>query len=768
MNIWTNLVYRKKSDVERKLFVSVISDSRERLKTITDLIIGSTDCVNITSSPDESSFLEKSAGHDVNLVISDRTSDVSGWKVFLQEINDSWSDVLVIFVLTDVEKDLTVEMIKAGVYDILSPASFNRIPSLINRIDNEIDNRRNLRYLKREKDFSDYISNSSRSMLSIVNRNYIYEKVNTTFCKAHNLAVNSIVGKSLAEVWGHSTFKSKIQKNVDLCFEGNTVRYESNFDTPTFGNRYYEVIFRPITRDSGVVSHLLAETFDITDLRLSKQVVNEMEEEFKKLETNLPIGFLRCEPDGTIIHANKAFLKIMDCDDDSLLTGLSINEFYAEKSLFGIHMQQLLNEKIKTFGRVPLYTSKGTEIACRISGFIVTNENGAPSFIDFAFEDSTRELLLENRLLQAQKLETIGALAGGLAHDFNNILATIFGYSELLLDETPQKSPTSEKVGKIINAVTKARSLTNQILTFSRQVEQEKIAVSVFEVLKETIGFIESGKPSNIEVKNKLENIEALVYADPTQLFRVFLNLMTNGIQAMEEKGGTLSIALKIVDGNLVRHELNRNIVADEYALVTVEDTGEGMDPSLTRRIFEPYFTTKEVGKGTGLGLSVVHGIIAEIEGEILVSSKKNKGSVFSVYLPVSKDYQDISGKTEKERRLLFISGNRYESRILSLALEKTGYKLDFATDLEAFSKLMSEEKIADLIIYMGDSENIKADDIISFSSRKKITSPIILITDNYQYLSQEKLLNSGIVKQILNKPVSLKEIRNAIKTSII
>jgi signal transduction histidine kinase/DNA-binding NarL/FixJ family response regulator len=752
--------------VERKLFISIISDSRERLRTINGLISGSTDFVKITSYGNESSFLEKSDDYDVNLVISDRTSDVSGWKAFLQKINDLWPDAFVIFVLSDIERDISIEMIKAGVFDILSPASFNRIHSLIPRIIKEIDNRINLRYLTREKDFSDHISNSSRSMLSIINRKYIYEKVNTTFCKAHNLAEKNIVGKSLAEVWGHDTFKSKIQKNVDLCFEGNTVRYESNFDTPIFGNRYYEVVFRPISRDSGEVTHLLAETFDITDLRLSQQVVNEMEEEFKKLETNLPIGFLRCEPDGTIIHANKAFLKIMDCDDDSSMTGLSINEFYAEKNLFEIHIQQLLNEKIKTFGRVPLYTSKGNEIACRISGFIVTNENGAPSFIDFAFEDSTRELMLENRLLQAQKLETIGALAGGLAHDFNNILATIFGYSELLLDETPQKSPTSDKVGKIITAVTKARSLTNQILTFSRQVEQEKITISVYEVLKETIGFIESGKPSNIEVKYKLENIEALVYADPTQLFRVFLNLMTNGIQAMEEKGGTLSIALKLVDGNLVRHELNRNIVADEYALVTVEDTGEGMDPSLTRRIFEPFFTTKEVGKGTGLGLSVVHGIIAEIEGEILVSSKKNKGSVFSVYLPVSKDYHEISVKTEKERRLLFISGNRYESRILSLALEKSGYKLDFATDLEAFSKLMSADKIADLIIYMGDSENIKADDIISFSKRKKITSPIILITDNDQYLSQEKLLNSGIVKQILNKPVSLKEIGNAIKTS--
>ena len=426
--------------------------------------------------------------------------------------------------------------------------------------------------------------------------------------------------------------KAKSKKNIDLCFSGTTVRYEANFNTPLFGNRYYEVVFRPITKDKGEITHLLAETFDITDLRLSQQVVKDMEEEFKRLETNLPIGFLRCDSDGTIIHANRAFLKIMDCEDETLIAGMGIHEFYAEKGLFEIHLSQLLNAKIKTFGRVPLYTFKGNEIACRISGFLVTNESGQPSFIDFAFEDSSRELMLENRLLQAQKLETIGALAGGLAHDFNNILATIFGYSEMLLEEIPKSTLMAEKVGKIIAAIKRARSLTDQILTFSRQVDQEKIPVNVVEVLKETIGFVESCKPENIDIEQDILNTDVQIHADPTQLFRVFLNLMTNAIQAMEEKGGTITVKLTVVDGNLVRHDLNKDIVADDYALITFEDNGEGMDPSLIGRIFEPYFTTREIGKGTGLGLSVVHGIISEIEGEILVSSKKEQRiGLFSV-----------------------------------------------------------------------------------------------------------------------------------------
>jgi PAS domain S-box-containing protein len=612
------------------------------------------------------------------------------------------------------------------------------------------------------------ILNSSRSMLSIINRDYVYEKVNATFCSAHKISPEEMAGRSLPQVWGEPTFKEKIRNNIDSCFRGNTIRYEANFETPYFGNRYYEVVFRPIIRENRKITHLLAETFDITDLKLSRQILNEMEEEFRKIETNLPIGFLRCEPDGTIIQANKAFLKIMECEEETLVTGVNIRDFYVEKGLFDIHLRQLFHEQLKTFGRVPLYTYKKSEIACRISGFIVTGETSSPPFIDFAFEDSSRELMLENRLLQAQKLETIGALAGGLAHDFNNILATIFGYSELLKDEFSDNNSASEKISRIISAVAKARSLTSQILTFSRQVEQQKIPVGIYEVLMETVGFVESGKPDNISISTNIPATDAMVYADPTQLFRVFLNLMTNAIQAMENRAGSLSVGMSVVEGDRVRYELSRNIVADEYAHIIFEDTGIGMEPSVVQRIFEPYFTTKEGGRGTGMGLSVVHGIVSEIEGEILVTSKPGKGTAFSLYLPLSRDYFS-PGINEQEKKLLFITANRYESRILSLALEKSGYKLVFASDPNSIWMIISDSsKKPDMVIYMDDSEDVSDDDILELFFEHNIKLPLILITDNDQYITKEKLLNSGVARQVLIKPVSLKEIHNAIQTSLV
>jgi two-component system, cell cycle sensor histidine kinase and response regulator CckA len=618
-----------------------------------------------------------------------------------------------------------------------------------------------------ERKIMDQVINNSRSMISIINREYVYEKVNTTFCEAHQSFTESIVGRSLEDVWGKGIFNDLIKKNVDLCFEGQVVKYEACFEIPGHGKKYFEVVFRPLSVGDGEISHILAETFDINELKKSKQAIIEKEEEFRKLETNLPIGFVRCNTDGKIINANNAFLKVIGCVGDTEIRSMNLKDFYPENELFVMHRDQLIEGGARSFGRVLLRNLDGTEIPCRITGLLSANESGQPLFLDFAIEDSSRELMLENRLLQAQKLETIGSLAGGIAHDFNNILTTISGYSEMIQEDLPEYSPLKKQVNKIQGAVNKAKFITKQILTFSRQLEQEKVRTNVSAVLKETIGFVKSAIPSNIKIKSKIPKDNAEVLADPTQLFRVFLNLMTNALQSMEDRGGVLTIDLSIVRGSQVQHELTRNIIADEYVLLSFRDTGTGMDPSVINRIFEPFFTTREVGKGTGLGLSVIHGIVSELEGEILVSSRKEEGSVFYVYLPVVKVFETPDNGKEK-RKILFISGNKYESKILSLALENIGYSLIYVSDNKQLMDVLSDfNKHPDLIIYMRESLEIRPDDLMGLYNKLKLVIPCILITDSNQALFDEKLLNSGIIRNHLFKPVSLKEIQDAIQVSL-
>ena len=614
-------------------------------------------------------------------------------------------------------------------------------------------------------DISDQIINHSRSMISIINRDYVYEKVNATFCREHQIVSESVEGRSLADVWGKDIFRDHIKSKVDKCLAGETVSYEASFTTPRQGTRFYEVVFRPLNAGTDGITHLMAETFDINDLRVSRQQAEEIKEQLRQFETNLPIGFLRCKPDGKILHANSAFRRIVNCPDDIQLVNMNMKSFYPVEVLYDIHVDQLLELRTKTFGRVFLKNWEGIEIPCRLSGFLAMDDLSRPAFIDFAIEDSSRELMLENRLLQAQKLETIGSLAGGIAHDFNNILTTISGYSEMLQEDLPGESPETDKVSRIQGAVKKAQSIIQQILTFSRHVEQEKIPVNVSEVLSETIGFVMSSVPRNISVENKIKEVGTEVLADPTQLFRVFLNLMTNAIQSMEETGGTLSVSMEVVDGKSVKSELNRDIVADEYVLIAFKDTGKGMESTILERIFEPFFTTREVGKGVGLGLSVIHGIVTELEGEILVSSRREKGTTFYVYLPASKEYEDTLHEDKKRKKILFITGNKHESRILSIALEKSSYDLSYTTDRHNLLNLLTtNDDQPDLIIYMSESMQVQPEDMLSVFSQLKIEIPCVLISDSNVGMAEEKLLNSGIIKQQLIKPVSLKEIRSAIK----
>ncbi len=382
---------------------------------------------------------------------------------------------------------------------------------------------------EKEKLFADNIFDNSRSMITVINRDYTYEKANAAFCNELKDICDSVVGKSLGDVWGKEIFRENIKKNIDLCFSGQPVSYEASFRTPNSADKFYEVNFRPVRDENGEITHLVAETSDISARKLAEMEASEIRNEYN--------------------------IKTRDYED---------------------------------------------------------------------------------RLLQAQRLETIGSLAGGIAHDFNNILATISGYAEMLMEDLPAGSPSLEKTSKILSAVYKARSLTDQILAFSRRSESKSVPVVVNRILIETIELIRSSAPPEVTIETVIPDSEVTVNSDPTQIFRVFLNLMTNALQSMEKNGGTLTVGMEMIDADKVNNLINKNVVAEQYISVTIRDTGEGMDPSVLTRIFEPFYTTREVGKGTGLGLSVAHGIVTDMGGEILVSSLKEKGSLFLVYLPVN------------------------------------------------------------------------------------------------------------------------------------
>lgn len=204
----------------------------------------------------------------------------------------------------------------------------------------------------------------------------------------------------------------------------------------------------------------------------------------------------------------------------------------------------------------------------------------------------------------------------------------------MLREDLPEGSPSSEKAQGILNAVSRGRSLTEQILMFSRHGELKKETTNISVVLRESIGFAKTGSPQGIKIKIRIYKENVLVFADDTQLFRMFLNIITNSYQAMEEQGGALSVTLSTVSGIRLKKMVKRP-TAGEYVLIRFIDNGPGIKEEVKERIFEPFFTARKSGKGTGLGLSIVQTIVSDIGGELCVSGNKMYGTVFSILLPV-------------------------------------------------------------------------------------------------------------------------------------
>jgi signal transduction histidine kinase len=246
--------------------------------------------------------------------------------------------------------------------------------------------------------------------------------------------------------------------------------------------------------------------------------------------------------------------------------------------------------------------------------------------------DVTEARLMERRLHQAQKMEVLGTVTGGVAHDFNNGLAAIIGFTELMRGRVSKGSPEARYAERIMQASLRCRELVKQMLTFSRQTGPEKEPLLLSSIIKETVQLIRATTPSTISIRATTLSESGAILGDPTQIQQVLMNLCTNAVYAMREKGGVLDIELS--DSWVTASHGFDGMKPGFYAKLVVQDTGPGIAPEIIDKVFDPFFTTKKLGEGTGLGLSVVHGIVKQSNGYVTVKSDPETGSTFAVYLP--------------------------------------------------------------------------------------------------------------------------------------
>jgi PAS domain S-box-containing protein len=742
--------------MEKELTIKILSSEDTLRVTISEMLKQTARSFSTEYFDDVSSLLSSINADTEVIVIVDCVTSHLNWKEILYSLEGHNYNLYIIIILSESNREETGKILEAGAYDVVTDSTLIAIGRSITRLIPFLDDRKKLKNLSHEKYLTDHIVNNSRSMISIINSNYQYEKVNKTFCLNHNSPTDEFVGKTLEDVWGRENFRSHIKKHIDTCFTGKVVYYQAFFKTPAWGRRYYEVIFKPITDDKGSVSHVLAETYDVTDLKLREQAVSEIEWEYSNLETNLPIGFFRSDITGKLLHVNKAFLRIMEMDVETEANGKSISNFYYEKELFHHHLKTIKEDGLASYSNVSLLSARGREVFCRISAFVVRDGSGNIIYIDGAIEDYTREVELEKQLLQSKKLDTIGLLAGGIAHDFNTILTTIYGYSELSLEGLEANTEAYSNIRKIVQAVGRARDLTNQILTFSRQVGQQKINVRVADIIMETTSYMRPIIPEGIVLSEEIKNPEIYVSADPTQLYRVFLNLIKNAVEAIDDKNGRINVSLDVCAADQFKSVSDSIMPLKEYAAIRFSDDGQGMDKSMTERIFEPFFSANKGGKGTGLGLSVVYGIISEIDGEINVKSKKGEGTTIEIFIPVSEKTDIISDVTVPKVNILIVPASDNETKVISIALKNSGYNVKCTDPSGNWLKNTAD---ADVIIVVDNLRDTNTSEIAFELEKNNIKKHLLLISDFDSWMAEEKNLPSNSMRTNLFKPVSLKEI---------
>jgi signal transduction histidine kinase/CheY-like chemotaxis protein len=383
------------------------------------------------------------------------------------------------------------------------------------------------------------------------------------------------------------------------------------------------------------------------------------------------------------------------------------------------------------------------------------------------FEKERAEL--ETQLFQLKKIETIGTLAGGIAHDFNNILTPILGYTDMALEELPDESTLRFDIEQINHAATRGKDLVQQILTFSREINFDKKPVQLNVVVLEVLNLLRPSLPAGIEIRQSLDPGIGTILADPTHMHQIVMNLYTNAIHAMTDKGGVLEIKLNVItaDKKLIKQVPSLKNV--RYVRMILSDTGHGMDSKTKERIFEPFFTRKEVGSGAGLGLSVVHGLVNNYGGAVTVESAPGKGTSFTIYLPqygtgiISQS--DLNRTLTKGNEfILFVDDEQEITYMGKKMLENIGYKVTIKTDsMSALEEFRSNPDKYSLLVTDQTMPGMFGTELASRMREIRPDLKVIIITGYIDKLSEDQMNETGI-SEIIMKPLIISDFSKVIR----
>ena len=605
--------------------------------------------------------------------------------------------------------------------------------------------------------------------------NSVYIACNENFARDLNISPDEIKGKTDYDFF---------PKGVAEKYQTDDIRIVQARKTEELIEKYnqggeefiVQTVKTIIKNEKGEVAGLLGVFWDITEQIKAREELKNSEERYRELVENAVMGFYQVKRNGEFIMVNRRMAEIFDyASTQEFMADIdSITKLYAHPEERSRIIKQIDDEGYVDGKEVEFKRETEESVWVKVNTRVTTDKDG-----DFIYEGTLEDITeqkrmeeeqkkLETQLQQAYRMEAIGTLAGGIAHDFNNILSAIIGYTEIAISDVERNTSVHNSLSEVLRAGDRAKNLVNQILTFSRQTEQESKPVQVKIITNDALRLLRASLPATIEIRSYLRS-ESAIMADPTQIHQIVMNLGTNASYAMGDKGGLLEIRLDDVQFGKKDAAKHHELGPGSYIKLTLSDTGEGMEPHVLERIFDPFFTTKEKEKGTGMGLSVVHGIVKSGGGSISVQSESGKGTCFEILFPIIEiapepDFTAEEPIPKGTERILFIDDENAIVDLTKRQLESLGYQVTTRTDpIEALEMFKLQPDRFDMVITDMTMPKMTGKELSENLLRIKPSLPVILCTGFSASMDENRAAAIGI-KALIFKPILKRNIAQTIR----
>ena len=701
-----NFAPEKRTPRPRQLYVLMVEDAREDVELLERHFITSGYLATIDSVASPDAMREALANRDYHVVIADCGVAGLGVMSALSLLMQSGRDIPFIVLADTISDEMVVTALRGGSHDYVLKAHLGRLLPAIERGRQEVLGHVMKRAIKAARQEAEESTRIAESRLQGVINSAMDAIVSLDAQErivVFNAAAERMFGCTAAEALGASLDRFIPLQQRELHRQHIRDFGGSNATTQEMGSlgRLSAVRWNgeqfPI--EASISQVLVGEEKlftvilrDVSQRLRTEEALRQSEEELQAIYHHVAVGIEHASLEGRLLMVNPAFRNLLGYSGRELL-GKTVEEitYPGDRGPESLLLESLLKRERDFYVMEKRYLHKdGSPRWVIVTSSLVRDADGEPSSRATIVQDIAerkRAEALEERLQQAQKLESLGQLAGSAAHDFNNLLSVILGNAELLFDELPQGDPRRARAEQIQTCVRSGVELTGQLRAFSRQQPMIPQVVDLKKLVAEMKPILLQLLPPGIDVAIHCPEETCPVKVAPERMQQVVLNLATNARDAMRD-GGRLGIEIRSVNLDEEWVQSHLPMAAGRYQMLAVSDTGPGMDPEILVHLFEPFFTTKENGKGRGLGLATVYGVVKQCGGDIWVDSKPGVGSSFQVYLPHADEPVEPAGsaapvpnKLGGHETILLVEDSASLRRLAREALARQGYVVLEAAD---------------------------------------------------------------------------------------